>query len=330
VPGSPAANAGLKLGDLVDKVGATKLLAMDELAHALEALPAGPVTLEVQRRGPPSDEPDGEPSAPTAITVTLNVPAPDPATSRMAQLGLGDAELVVAKVEPDSPAEKAGVQAGDVLVSAGGESFSNSADYATWLRFDEHPTAQAPLVVLRDGKELALTITPVMRTIKSSRSPRADEYPWDGIALWGLSAPPGVWVEKYSNPVQALAAGVRGTGEVIAINFRAFSKIFHHEISVRESVGGPIRIAQVAGAAAKAGAGAFIEVMVHLSVILGIMNLLPIPVLDGGHLAFFAMEAVLRRPPSLRVREVAQQVGMLLLLAVMMFVMVNDVVSTLF
>lgn len=329
--GSPAAKAGLQVGDLIKTLGKTPVVSLRELRAAVATLPAGPVQVTVERRPPANPDPDAgnTPAAPKTLTITLDAPPPVEGVSRMQQLGFGDAELIVSSVAADSPAEHAGVQPGDKLLGVDDTSFAGATDYGTWLQWDEHPK-ETQLHVLRGDKEVTLAITPVMKSVKSPASPRAEEFPWDGIALWSLAAPPKVYTEQYSNPLAAIAAGVRGTGEVIDINVRAFSKIFHHEISVRDSVGGPIRIAQVAGAAAKAGPGAFIEVMIHLSVILGILNLLPIPVLDGGHFAFFAAEAVLRRPPSLRVREVAQQVGMLLLLAVMVFVMVNDVVTTLF
>ena len=329
VPESPAGKAGLKTGDRVTAVGATKVATVLDLDAALRAAPAGPVTLTVDRRAAPSADPDAEMPAPTSEKVTFELPAADAATPRLAQAGLRDAQLVIARIAPDSPADHAGMQAGDRLVSGGTATFASAVDYQTWL-YHDHPGPDTKVVVERDGKPMTLSLTPVMRARKIPGTPRADEFLWDGLALWPTTAAPTIYTEKYSNPLRALVAGVRGTGEVISINFRAFGKIFSREISVRDSVGGPIRIAQVAGMAAKAGPGAFIDVLVHMSVILGIMNLLPIPVLDGGHLAFFAFEAVLRRPPSLRFREVAQNVGMLLLLAVMAFVMVNDVVTSLF
>src|SRR5207249_8808065 len=132
------------------------------------------------------------------------------------------------------------------------------------------------------------------------------------------------FVERYTNPFVALKHGVTATGEVIALNVRALGKVVTHEIRLRDSIGGPIAIAHATGNAVKEEGFwmGFIDILIQMSVILGLMNLLPIPILDGGHLAFFAAEAITRRPPSIRVREVAQQAGLLILLAVMSFVLV--------
>jgi regulator of sigma E protease len=104
----------------------------------------------------------------------------------------------------------------------------------------------------------------------------------------------------------------------------SLAKMVQGKVSARE-LGGPITIARIAGERAQSGLKSLLEFMAFLGVNLGVLNLLPIPVLDGGHLAFFAAEAVFRRPVEARVREVAQQVGLFLLVSLMLFAVYNDI-----
>ncbi len=332
--GSAAERAGLKLGDRLTRIGDRTIDYRLDLATAVAALaPGRAVEVEVTRRAPIPSDPQARAkaieAAPQKVTVNLIVPdtAAEPVTPEA--VGFEPGDLVVSRVEPDSPAEIAGIRPGDRIVASGSVVFGSELDFNTWL--DQEAGAKPnPLTLLRDGQTVETTLTPVTRSERITGSSRTEESIWAGLALhaqqeWGKTV-----VERYRNPFRALAAGVHGTVDVIAMNVRAFRKIFTGELSARDSIGGPIAIAHVAGLAAKAGVAAFIEVLVHMSVILGLMNLLPIPVLDGGHLAFFTIEAILRRPPSIRVREIAQQAGLLLLLAVMAFVLVNDVVTRVF
>jgi len=103
------------------------------------------------------------------------------------------------------------------------------------------------------------------------------------------------------------------------------AKLFTGDIPI-DTVGGPIMIAQMAGEQAKAGIASLFQFIAVISVNLAVINLLPIPILDGGHLLFFAIEAVIGRPVSLKVREVAQQVGMVILAMLMILVFYNDIV----
>ena len=100
--------------------------------------------------------------------------------------------------------------------------------------------------------------------------------------------------------------------------------LFTGEISFKEGFAGPVRIAQMVGTSAKSGFGNLLTFVAFLSLNLGILNLLPIPVLDGGHLVFLAIEALIRRPLSIKLKLIVQQIGMALLLALMLFVIVND------
>jgi regulator of sigma E protease len=126
------------------------------------------------------------------------------------------------------------------------------------------------------------------------------------------------------SPLRGIALGFERTGTLTVIVYQGLYRIVTGRISARE-LGGPIAIARTAGQQAKQGLGPFLNALGFLSVNLGVLNLLPIPVLDGGHLLFFLVEVALRRPLRQRHREVAQQMGLLILVTLMIFVFYNDI-----
>jgi regulator of sigma E protease len=141
--------------------------------------------------------------------------------------------------------------------------------------------------------------------------------------LIGIVASDNMVVEKV-NLFEALYYAVLQTGSTIQLTFVVLGKLIVGAISPK-TLAGPIGIAQMSGQVAKAGAIAFLHFLALLSINLGILNLLPIPILDGGHLLFFSIEAVRGKPLSIKKREVAQQVGLFLLILLMVFVFYNDI-----
>jgi regulator of sigma E protease len=138
----------------------------------------------------------------------------------------------------------------------------------------------------------------------------------------GIMARGDVVIESVG-PISALYHGLDRTWDVVELTFLSVVKLIERKIPLK-TVGGPIFIAQLAGQQAKAGVIDLILLMAVLSVNLGIINLFPVPILDGGHLFFFLMEMVFRRPISLRTREIAQQVGIIFLVMLMALIFYND------
>jgi regulator of sigma E protease len=132
-----------------------------------------------------------------------------------------------------------------------------------------------------------------------------------------------VTIEK-GNPGVAISRAFYQTYEYARITLLAFYKMILGDVSPR-NIGGPILIAQMAGEQAQEGLGSFLAFLAVLSVNLGVLNLLPVPVLDGGHLLFFFVEAIIRKPVSVRYREMAQQVGICLLALLMVYAFYNDI-----
>ena len=122
----------------------------------------------------------------------------------------------------------------------------------------------------------------------------------------------------------ATLEGARGTWKWTEFILVTLQKLITGEIS-RKNIAGPLGIASISGEAAEQGASTFIWIIALLSINLGVLNLLPIPILDGGHLMFFIIEAILRKPLGERQREIAQQVGLVLLLFIMVFALWNDI-----
>ena len=129
---------------------------------------------------------------------------------------------------------------------------------------------------------------------------------------------------------ESLAIGWDETVNQVGMFFGIIGKIFSGVVSFKETIGGPLQIMQIAGQVAQRGFWDFIELVAKLSVSIAVLNILPIPALDGGHLVFIIIEAVLRREVSVKAKMAFQQVGMFLLLALMAFVLYNDVMKRFF
>ena len=168
------------------------------------------------------------------------------------------------------------------------------------------------------SNDSTITITPEPREGKNLFGEKTDGY-----AIGVASA--GEVITEYFSPVQAVVKGTEQTWKVIDLTFMSLVKMVQRVVPM-DSVGGPIMIAKMAGEQASAGIAPFLAFMALLSVNLGILNLLPVPILDGGHLLFYFMELIFRRPVPQKVREYAQQIGMVLLLGLMVLAFYNDIV----
>jgi regulator of sigma E protease len=173
------------------------------------------------------------------------------------------------------------------------------------------------LQVLRDGKSFSVTVKPEMRDSKNLFGEKTT------TPVIGVVASGDVFIEHYG-PIDAVVKGTVQTVNIIELTILSLAKMVERVVPL-ESIGGPIMIAKMAGEQASAGGVSFLAFMALLSINLGILNLLPIPVLDGGHLVFYAVEMIFRRPVSMRVREIAQQVGLVLLISLMVLAFYNDI-----
>ena len=224
---------------------------------------------------------------------------------------------IIGLVLPDSAASSAGLQKGDLVISADGVVIN---DWMQWVEtVKNHPNFTINLIVERDSVRLPLTITPkgVQSEQKTEGKIGASVFVPDEL-IKSLS------VEYSLSPLKAIPVALETTWYYAYTTLKMMGKMLIGKASV-ENLSGPISIAQYAGQSAEMGLVHFIKFMALVSVSLGVLNLLPIPVLDGGHLLFFALEAIKGRPVSEKIQTFFQQVGIALLMSLMALAMVLDV-----
>jgi regulator of sigma E protease len=223
---------------------------------------------------------------------------------------------VIGKVSPGSVAEKAGLQAGDEI------RFINGKEMKTWTMVSESVRDsdgnEVQLVVVRNGESLTIKATPAMDEVKNLFGEAVGKR-----YLLGITRTDEVKYEKVSLLIAVKAAFIQ-TGNLIYLTILGIVKIFQQVVPASE-LGGPIRIAEIAGQQLEAGWMNLLYFTGLLSINLGVLNLLPIPVLDGGHLVFLTLEAVRRKPLSEQSMILAQKVGIALLGSLMIFVFYNDI-----
>lgn len=226
-------------------------------------------------------------------------------------------EPMVAEVTVDSPAAKAGILPGDRFVSVDGGKVETFGDVQRLVSGRAGDTIT--FVMLRDGKEVTVTATPQLMEQEDALGNKVKVAVIGVVNNKELGQPRLV---TYS-PAGALTAAVEETGHII----QRTGQFLQRFVVGREDkcqLGGPVKIADMAGKAAKLGFEWLVQLVALLSVGIGILNLLPIPPLDGGHLLFYGVEAIIRRPVSDRMMEMAYRAGLLLVLGFMGFVFWND------
>ncbi|OEU82680.1 MAG: RIP metalloprotease RseP [Desulfobacterales bacterium S5133MH4] len=226
----------------------------------------------------------------------------------------------VGAVQEGMPAHEAGVIAGDQIVAVDGKPVTRWDDMADFIK--ESGGRPSKFELLRNQAIISMRITPELVPSQNIFGETINRY------VIGITASGAFTIERL-NPFEALAQGVLQTWQLTELTVLSIGKILTGTISAK-SIGGPILIAQLASEQAKAGMASLIFFIAVLSVNLAVINLLPIPVLDGGHLLFLLIEAVTRRPVNLKMREVAQQVGIFVLVVLMIFVFYNDISRVLF
>ncbi|HPI94083.1 MAG TPA: RIP metalloprotease RseP [Deltaproteobacteria bacterium] len=225
---------------------------------------------------------------------------------------------VVGEVQKASPADKAGMLAGDMIRTIGKKPVQGWDDVAAVLQ-ETGAAKGVEIEVLREGKVFVLHVTPTMNKAKNLFGEEISR-PMIGIAVGDVTA-----VKRYG-PISGIGYGFSQCYHIVELTGVAFAKMIKGSISVKESLGGPILIAQVSGQTFKAGLLPFVSLIAFISINLAIINLLPIPVLDGGHILLFLIEGVTGKPVEGKPREIAQQIGLFILIMLMLFAFYNDIV----
>jgi regulator of sigma E protease len=219
---------------------------------------------------------------------------------------------------PDSAGGRAGLRAGDRLLSVDGQPVVNMMDFQSMV--SSAPGREISIEVERGGARLRMVAT-VARVMDQGRAVgRLGVMLEEGARVW----PPGLVGMRRSGPVDAAIVGVEKTWDMSALTVQMLWRIVTGQVSAK-NISGPISIAEFAGISAYLGVTAFLAFLAVISVSLGVLNLMPVPLLDGGQIVYQLVEAVKGSPLSERAQNFGQQVGIALLVLLMSLAFYNDI-----
>jgi regulator of sigma E protease len=307
---SPAARAGLRSGDRVIRLGDQPVESWEQLRDLYAKAGPGPLEVEVARGGAAGAE---------AVNQQLSVPA----LGDLDALGVISAAVLVGVVSPDMPAERAGLAAGDLILAVDGRRVGSFGSFAETVRASQgHPLR---ITYARDGVVASVSVKPELKTVAG---PLEIEGMDEDVYMIGiahtLSTLPGVErLDRVRNPLIALPRAVEMTVEMTAGSLKGLGKLLAGEVGV-DKLAGPIGIAEIARKSLDLGWQVYLSTMILISINLGILNLLPIPILDGGQALIYAVEGIKRTPISLDNRARVQQIGITMLVLLMGLAFWND------
>jgi len=291
VEGSPAAAAGIQRGDRILSVAGDATPTWADLVLAIGIRPEREVAITLARG---------------AETLAVTVRTGSETQFETGTIGVQpDINPVIVSVVPGSPAEAAGLRVGDVVLAVDGMRTVMPSDLVAATA--DKAGVPIELTILSDGTERTVRVTPELR---------------EGRGMIGIS-PSVPTVDFQPSPLQAVTMSVDRTIEGSSLIFKTVGHLLSGEASPRQLMG-PVAIAQLSGQSAEAGWVPLFALMSIISLNLGILNLLPIPVLDGGHILILALEGIARRDFSIRVKEKMLMAGFVLLFMLMITVIYND------
>jgi regulator of sigma E protease len=318
---SPAQQAGIQEGDLVRAIDGQEVVSWRDIEAAADRSQGRPLRIAVQRNGDRFEY-----TVRPQETTRKNIFGDEIAYFDLGIRGYAELSPQVEEAMEGMPAAEAGIQKGDRIVAIDGHAIES------WESMQARVAASQGdsmiFTVMRNGQTFEMEITPAQIDEKDLLGISHTVYRI-GIRRAGIVIPEEDQITVRLGLLSAAGEGIGQTWNVIRATGHFFVKMFERKVST-EAIGGPIRIAQMANEQAQEGILALFYFIAIISVNLAVINLLPVPVLDGGHLLFFAIEAIKGKPVSIRAREAAQQVGIIMLLTLMVFVFYNDILFTWF
>ncbi|WP_196157227.1 RIP metalloprotease RseP [Reinekea sp. G2M2-21] len=311
--GSVAAAEGIQRGDRILSVDGEAIQSFSDLGLALAARvgDSGVIGIEFDRNG---------------LRQSVQLPVDSWLSSAQSPNPIGDLGLypklppvmaAIGGLESEGAAAQSGMKVGDLVTRAGGQSVSAWEQWVDFVR--AHPDMPLDIVVLRDQQTLNLTLTPAAKTLEDGSV----------IGYVGAAAQQPSWPEEQLTtirywPLQAIVKGVDDTRNMVVLSYQMLWKMVSGKVSLKQ-IGGPISMAQMAGVSVESGFESFVGFLALISISLGIVNLLPVPVLDGGHVVIHSVEWILRRPLSERMQLIGMQVGMAFIITLMCLAFFNDI-----
>jgi regulator of sigma E protease len=291
-PDSPAEKAGLEVGDRIVELEGNEVASWDDVLFTFITSPERRLELIVDRGGQRLE-----------MSIT---------PAKMPEIEMGETGAFptilprIAQVLPDTPAEKAGFAAGDEIVGVDDREMTKWRDFVEYI--EAHPGQAVVVEVLRNGGRVTLEVVPADEAGKGKIGVRHGYY-------------------QRLPPHLALVESVRFNWNMSRQTLNVLGKIVTGRLAAKGALSGPIEIAALSGAAARSGFRHLIQLMGLISISIAILNLLPIPVLDGGQITVLLIESGIRRDLSLQVKERINQVGLLLIVMLMVVVLYFDLVK---
>jgi len=319
---SPAAQAGLRTFDYITSVNGSPVSHWSEFERAVARAGASPLRISYLR---------GTHSALPFVHVEIQepgtaviIPQPviDPVHGRRYETGIQASELFVYSVEPGSPADRIGLRRGDQALELDGEPLLHWNLLRQRLAQDPQRDFKLTWVSPGGARHQAM--------FKQEARSELDAYHQEEKRLVFGATNRFAWKTADPVPIRnrffyAVGHAFQRTGEIVVFTAQGFFQIIRGQMS-SEALGGPLTIGYAAGVAAEQGLAQYLWLMALLSINIGLLNFLPIPILDGGRLMFITLELFKRRPPSVRARAVASYVGIVLVVALMALALKNDIV----
>ncbi len=294
---SPAERAGFMAGDVIGEINGRSISDWTKALTLIAVNPETDVMVTVDRLGEKK-------------VLTLR-----PETATELKIGMSglipDMPAEIGKLKPGFPAEKSGVMVGDKIIAVDGKTIYHWNQFSSLVR--ESKGEKLTLTIEREGKRIEKTIAPIED---------------GGRHVIGVE-PVIRLVFKKHGFLESLRLGFDKTIESIDLTFITLKKLVTLNLSIK-TLGGPVMIAQMSGQAAAAGLSAFLSLLAMISISLGILNLLPIPVLDGGLILFLVIESIRKKPLSRKVMEVSQSIGAGVLISLIVVVSYNDIMRMFF
>ncbi|MBI3543572.1 MAG: RIP metalloprotease RseP, partial [Deltaproteobacteria bacterium] len=262
--------------------------------------------------------PDSHPQPATKATSEITLPA-----RPLEQLGMHSTELFVSSLKDGSPAQTAGIQPGDRMIALDDQILPSFQGLRDFVQKAGEANGQFTLTVERQGKIVKKQVTP---TVEAAHDPAGNETKQFLMGVYPLfvQSEPEMFVERIFNPftltVEAWSRALDLSGKTLV----SIKKLFFRQVSVG-TLGGPILIGKLAGDSMSRGISPFLKVMALISISLAIFNILPVPILDGGHIFLLLVEVLRGRPISMRQTEFVQQVGLSIIVLLLVVVLFNDI-----
>jgi regulator of sigma E protease len=309
--GSPAAVAQLMPGDQINKINGELTPTWSSVNQAFMTIAEQGGTAELSVLTQDIEHL-------RRIEITKQSLLTDEPKSIIKQLGLVpmlyDLKPVIGQVMPQQAAELAGLQTGDIILLTDGQKIDS---WRAWVEvIKASPETELTIALNRDNRLTTLTLKP-------NRSEEGHGFIGAGVDATATAMPDALKSELRYGPLEGIVKAVNMTWQMSSLTIRSFIAMLKGELSSK-NLGGPISIAQFAGASADKGITAFISFLAIISISLGILNLLPIPILDGGHLMLYFFEWLRGKPISETVQLQGQKIGLILLLTLMFFAFFND------